>query len=210
MHSQLEQYIIEHISPEPELLQQLYRQTQVQVLNPRMTSGHLQGRLLKILTQISGSRRVLELGTFTGYSALCFAEALPDGGVVHTIEENDELEDFAQSFFAQSPHKQKIIQHIGKALDIIPTLDMTFDLVFLDADKREYSAYYNAVFDKIPSGGIILADNTLWNGKVILPITPDDRQTQALVEFNRLVANDSRVETVIMPLRDGLTLIRKK
>jgi predicted O-methyltransferase YrrM len=153
---------------------------------------------------------VLELGTFTGYSALCFAEALPTNGMVHTIEENDELEDFAQNFFAQSPHGYKITQHIGKVLDIIPNLDLQFDLVFLDADKREYSAYYYAVFEKIPSGGIILADNTLWNGKVACPITSDDKQTQALTEFNRLVANDSRVETVIIPLRDGLTLIRKK
>ncbi len=206
----LEQYILSHIEPEPELLQKLNRQTHVKIINPRMLSGHLQGRILKMLTQMTGAKKVLELGTFTGYSALCFAEALPADGVVHTIDDNDELEEFAYSFFAESPHSSKIIQHIGKALEIIPTLNEEFDLVFLDADKREYLAYYHAVFDKIPAGGYILADNTLWDGKVVQPIEPNDKQTIALLEFNDFVAKDSRVETVIIPLRDGLTVIRKK
>ncbi len=175
-----------------------------------MLSGHLQGRILKMLTQMAGAKRVLELGTFTGYSALCFAEALPADGVVHTIDDNDELEEFAYSFFAESPYSSKIIQHIGKALEIIPTLDEEFDLVFLDADKREYLQYYHAAFDKIPAGGYILADNTLWDGKVVQPVEPNDKQTIALLEFNDFVAKDPRVETVIIPLRDGLTLIRKK
>ncbi len=206
----LDEYILNHIEPEPELLKKLNRQTHVKIINPRMLSGHLQGRILKMLTQMMGAKTVLELGTFTGYSALCFAEALPEGGVVHTIDDNDELEEFTQSFFAQSEHGHKIIPHIGKALDIIPTLNTQFDLVFLDADKREYLEYYQAVFDKIPSGGYILADNTLWDGKVIEPVEPNDKQTIALLEFNDFIVNDKRVETVILPLRDGLTMIRKK
>lgn len=206
----LENYILQHIEAEPPLLQKLYRQTHVRIINPRMMSGHLQGRILKMFVQMTSARRLLELGTFTGYSTLCFAEALPDDGIIHTIEDNDELEDFTQAFFEESEHGHKIVQHIGKALDIIPTLDMQFDFVFLDADKREYLDYYHAVFDKIPQGGYILADNTLWDGKVVEEIQHNDRQTQALLQFNDFVANDERVETVIFPLRDGLTLIRKK
>lgn len=205
----LDQYILDHSAKEPELLQKLNRQTHVKIINPRMLSGHLQGRILKMLTQMIGAKTVLELGTFTGYSALCFAEALPEDGRVHTIDINDELEEFAQGFFDQSEHGHKITQHIGKALEIIPVLDMQFDLVFLDADKREYQAYYDAVFDKIPSGGYILADNTLWDGKVVQPVDPNDKQTISLLAFNAFVANDPRVETVILPLRDGLSLIRK-
>ncbi len=208
--SHLEQYILAHSEPEPELLQQLNRQTHLKIINPRMLSGHLQGRILKMLTQMTGAKKILELGTFTGYSALCFAEALPEDGVVHTIDDNDELEEFAAGFFAQSPYSAKIIQHIGKALEVIPTLSEKFDLVFLDADKREYIAYYHAVFDKIPAGGYILADNTLWDGKVVQPVEPNDKQTIALLEFNDFVIKDPRVEVVILPLRDGLTIIRKK
>ncbi len=206
----LEQYILSHIEPEPELLQKLDRQTHVKVINPRMLSGHLQGRILKMLTQMTGAKKVLELGTFTGYSALCFAEALPADGVVHTIDDNDELEEFVKDFLDRSPYSSKIIQHIGKALEIIPTLDQEFDLVFLDADKREYLQYYHAVFEKVRAGGYILADNTLWDGKVVQPIDPNDKQTIALLEFNDFVAKDTRVETVIIPLRDGLTVVRKK
>lgn len=205
----LDQYILDHSAKEPELLQKLNRQTHVKIINPRMLSGHLQGRILKMLTQMIGAKTVLELGTFTGYSALCFAEALPEDGRVYTIDINDELEEFAQGFFDQSEHGHKITQYIGKALEIIPVLDMQFDLVFLDADKREYQAYYDAVFDKILSGGYILADNTLWDGKVVQPVDPNDKQTISLLAFNAFVANDPRVETVILPLRDGLTLIRK-
>lgn len=210
MDDLLYQYILNHSAKEPELLQKLNRQTHVKMVNPRMLSGHLQGRILKMITQMVGAQAVLELGTFTGYSALCFAEGLPSHGVVHTIEDNDELEEFAQSFFAQSEHGNKVVQHIGKALDIIPTIDEQFDLVFVDADKREYLAYYHAVFDKVRPGGYILADNTLWDGKVVEPVAHNDKQTIALLEFNDFVANDPRVETVILPLRDGLTLIRKK
>ncbi len=210
MNEKLEQYILDHSAKEPELLQKLNRATHVNVINPRMLSGHLQGRILKMLTQMIGAKIVLELGTFTGYSALCFAEALPDDGVVHTIDINDELEEFTQGFFDQSEHGHKITQHIGKALEIIPTIDAQFDLVFLDADKREYQAYFDTVFDKVPSGGYILADNTLWDGKVVEEVDPRDKQTISLLAFNDFVANDPRVETVILPLRDGLTLIRKK
>jgi len=210
MEDSLYQYILDHSAKEPELLQKLDRQTHVTTINPRMLSGHLQGRILKMITQMVGAKTVLELGTFTGYSALCFAEGLPDDGIVHTMDDNDELEEFAQGFFAQSEHGHKIVQHIGKALEVIPTIDAQFDLVFLDADKREYLAYYQAVFDKVLAGGYILADNTLWDGKVVQPVAHNDKQTIALLEFNDFVANDPRVETVILPLRDGLTLIRKK
>lgn len=210
MDDSLYQYILDHSAKEPELLQKLDRQTHVNTVNPRMLSGHLQGRILKMITQMVGAKTVLELGTFTGYSALCFAEGLPADGIVHTIDDNDELEEFAQSFFSQSEHGHKIVQHIGKALEVIPAIDARFDLVFLDADKREYLAYYHAVFNKVQTGGYILADNTLWDGKVVQPVAHNDKQTIALLEFNDFVANDSRVETVILPLRDGLTLIRKK
>ncbi|MDR1678904.1 MAG: O-methyltransferase [Prevotellaceae bacterium] len=206
----IEEYILAHIEPEPELLRQLNRQTHQKIINPRMLSGHLQGRILKMLTQMCQARTILELGTFTGYSALCFAEGLPDDGVLHTVEENDELEDFARDFFHRSEYGHKIVQHIGKALDVIQTLDCEFDLVFLDADKREYTDYYRAVFDKLKAGGYLLADNTLWDGKVLHTPDPRDAQTIALQAFNNLVATDPRVETVILPLRDGLTVIRKK
>ncbi|MDR3706495.1 MAG: class I SAM-dependent methyltransferase [Paludibacteraceae bacterium] len=209
MEDSLYQYILDHSDKEPELLQKLDRQTHVTTINPRMLSGHLQGRILKMITQMVGAKTVLELGTFTGYSALCFAEGLPDDGIVHTIDDNDELEEFAQGFFAQSEHGYKIVQHIGKALEVIPTIEARFDLVFLDADKREYLEYYQAVFDKVHTGGYILADNTLWDGKVVQPVAHNDKQTIAVLEFNDFVANDPRVETVILPLRDGLTLIRK-
>jgi caffeoyl-CoA O-methyltransferase len=210
MDDSLYQYILDHSAKEPELLQKLDRQTHVNTVNPRMLSGHLQGRILKMITQMVGAKTVLELGTFTGYSALCFAEGLPADGIVHTIDDNDELEEFAQGFFSQSEHGHKIVQHIGKALEVIPAIDARFDLVFLDADKREYLAYYHTVFNKVRTGGYILADNTLWDGKVVQPVAHNDKQTIALLEFNDFVANDSRVETVILPLRDGLTLIRKK
>lgn len=209
MFENLDDYIAAHSSAEPKLLQKLNRQTHVKIINPRMLSGHIQGRILKMLTQMCGAKRVLELGTFTGYSALCFAEGLPQNGEVVTIDDNDELEEFADSFFQQSEHGHKITQLIGKALDVIPTLNGPFDIVFLDADKREYQAYFDAVFPLIPVGGYILADNTLWDGKVIQPIEPNDKQTISLLKFNESIANDSRVEVVILPLRDGLTLIRK-
>lgn len=210
MFSDLEKYIENHSAEEPELLKQLNRETHLHVVNPRMLSGHIQGRILKMICTMVQPNCVLELGTFTGYSALCLAEGIPEKGIVHTIENNDELEEFAQNFFRQSPYGGKIIQHIGNALEIINSLEESFDLVFIDADKREYLDYYHAVFDKVPKGGYILADNTLWDGKVIEKLDPNDKQTIGVIAFNDFVAKDERVETVILPIRDGLTLIRKK
>lgn len=212
----LEQYIHSHTSPEEALLHELDRETHLRVVQPRMLSGHIQGRLLELLVQMLRPRRILEIGTFTGYSALCMGAGLEEGGELHTVEVEDELEELAQSFFDRSPHGAKIRLHIGSALDIAPTLGGTFDLVFIDGDKREYPDYYRMLMgdrDGIPlvhGGSVLIADNILWSGKVVQPIARSDRHTQALVEFNRMVAEDPRVENVIVPLRDGLNLIRVK
>jgi predicted O-methyltransferase YrrM len=206
----LEQYILSHIDTEPELLQQLNRETHIKYLNGRMVSGPLQGRLLVMLCRMIRPKRVLELGTFTGYSALCLAEGTDNNAEIHTIERNDELEDIAKGWFNRSEYGHKIILHIGDALQLIPDLAGTFDLIFIDADKREYIEYYESVFPKIPSGGFILADNTLWNGKLVGNISHNDAQSIAISNFNDYIASDSRVEKVILPLRDGLTLIHKK
>ncbi|MDD2962154.1 MAG: O-methyltransferase [Muribaculaceae bacterium] len=206
---ELENYILNHIDEEGELLSRLNRDTHLFHLRPRMCSGHLQGRLLKMFVRMIKPRRILELGTFTGYSALCLAEGLAEGGEVHTIEIDDELEEFITTHLAASPLKDKIHLHIGDAADIIPTLEVTFDLVFIDANKRNYIDYYNMVFDRVAPGGFILADNTLWDGKVIDPGTRPDAQTIGILEFNELIAHDTRIEKVILPLRDGLTIIHK-
>jgi predicted O-methyltransferase YrrM len=210
MDDSLEEYILQHIDIESQWLAELNRQTHVKMVNPRMLSGHLQGRILSMLGKMIQPKRILELGTFTGYSALCLAESLPDDGVLYTIEVNDELEEFAAAHFAKSPHGHKIRQLIGDALALIPTLDETFDIVFIDADKRDYTAYYESVFEKVRSGGYIFVDNTLWDGKVIEPVERNDLQTIGVMAFNEHIKNDMRVEKVILPLRDGLTLIRKK
>lgn len=209
MDDSLEEYILQHIDVESQSLTDLNRQTHVKMVNPRMLSGHLQGRILSMLGKMIQPKRILELGTFTGYSALCLAESLPDDGVLYTIEVNDELEEFAAAHFAKSQHGHKIRHLIGDALALIPTLDETFDIVFIDADKREYTAYYEAVFEKVRSGGFIFADNTLWDGKVVEPVERNDLQTIGVMAFNEHIKNDARVEKVILPLRDGLTLIRK-
>jgi len=205
----LDDYILEHIDEEGEQLSKLNRDAHVNLLRPRMLSGHLQGRILKILVRIHQPKRILEIGTYTGYATLCLAEALPPDGEIHTIEIDDELEDFIQKQFNQSPLKDKIHLHIGDALEIIPQLKESYDLVFIDADKRLYCEYYNLIFDKINKGGIILADNTLWDGKVIQEIHPNDKQTIGISHFNEKIKNDKRIEKVILPLRDGLTLIYK-
>jgi len=210
MNDLLERYILSHIDPEPELLKQLDRDSHVKLLNARMVSGHLQGRLLVMLCRMIRPQRVLELGTFTGYSALCFAEGTDEKAEIHTIEQNDELEDMAKSWFNQSEYGHKITFYIGNALELIPKMDGLFDLVFMDADKREYLEYYEAILPKVPSGGFILADNTLWNGKVLRDIAANDSQSIAISNFNDYLANDSRVEKVLLPLRDGLTIIHKK
>jgi predicted O-methyltransferase YrrM len=206
----IDDYILQHIDPEPEYLTRLNRETWIRMLNPIMCSGHLQGRVLSMLCKMIQPVHALELGTFTGYSALCIAESLPENGELDTIESDDELEEFILRNFEKTPFEDKINLLIGNALDIIPTLDKTYDLVFIDADKREYEAYYEAVLPKIRQGGFILADNTLWSGKVVEKVHQNDQQTLGISRFNELIATDNRVEKVILPLRDGLTLIRKK
>lgn len=206
----IEDYILQHTDSEPEYLTQLNRETWIRMLNPIMCSGHLQGRVLSMLCKMIQPVHALELGTFTGYSALCIAESLPENGELDTIESDDELEEFILRNFEKTPFEDKINLLIGNALEIIPTLDKTYDLVFIDADKREYEAYYEAVLPKIRQGGFILADNTLWSGKVVEKVHQNDQQTLGILRFNELIATDNRVEKVILPLRDGLTLIRKK
>jgi len=206
----LEDYILQHSDSEPAYLTKISRDTHVKLLNPRMVSGHLQGRVLSMLCKMIQPHKALEIGTFTGYSALCIAEALTDEDVLHTIEIDDELEDLILENFAGSEHGHRIKLHIGNALEIIPTLNEVFDLVFIDADKREYTAYFEAVFPKLRNGGFILADNTLWNGKVVTQAKSNDKQTMEILRFNDLIASDDRIEKVILPLRDGLTIIRKK
>ncbi len=206
----LDNYILSHSDNEPEYLAKVNRATHLRMLNPRMLSGHFQGRVLTMFCQMIQPKCILELGTFTGYSALCMAEALPEDGILHSIECDDELEDFIRQNIAGSEHGHKIKLHIGDALVEIEKLDETFDLVFIDADKREYLAYYEAVLPKLRAGGFILADNTLWDGKVLKKVEPNDKQTIEIMRFNDFVAKDMRVEKVLLPLRDGLTVIRKK
>ena len=210
MYDAIEEYICKHIDAENELLAELDRETHLYHLRPRMVSGHLQGSILRMLCRMVQPRRVLELGTFTGYSALCFAEGMDADGEVHTLEIDDEIEDFARSFIARSPYGRKIKLMIGDALQIIPTLTDTYDLVFIDANKRDYLKYYEAVLPLVRSGGIILADNTLWDGKVINEPDSRDPQTVGIKKFNEAIAVDCRVEKVILPLRDGLTILWKK
>lgn len=208
----LEKYIHDNSSDESALLHELDRQTHLRVLNPRMISGHIQGKLLELIVKMFQPKNVLEIGTFTGYSALCMAAGLADGAVIDTCEVDDELEPLAQSFFDRSPYGDKIKLHIGSALDIAPRLGKQFDLVFMDGDKREYPAYYDMLMDGglLHSGSVILADNILWYGKVVQPVVHNDHHTQALIEFNRRVKEDERVESVILPLRDGINIIRVK
>ncbi|WP_417358931.1 O-methyltransferase [Galbibacter sp.] len=206
----IESYVENHSEDEPELLQQLSRETHLQVLRPRMLSGHFQGRLLSLLSKILQPKNILEIGTYTGYSALCMAEGLVEGGALHTIDINEELYDFQRSFFDKSDYGSQIFQHVGSAIDIIPTLDMSFDLVFIDADKENYPTYFDLVIDKVAPKGIILSDNVLWSGKVVEPVDPKDKSTPVLLEFNRKLKEDPRVETILLPIRDGLTLSRKR
>ena len=207
----LDEYILEHIDPENEYLKALYRATHVKLLRPRMASGHLQGRMLKMFVEMIRPRNVLEIGTYSGYSALCLAEGLQEGAMLHTFEINDEQEDFTRPWLEGSPWADKITFHIGDALDLVPQMGIRFDLAFVDGDKRRYIDYYNMVMDCLNPGGYIIADNTLWDGHVLESETHyTDRQTLGIKAFNDLVAQDQRVEKVILPLRDGLTIIRKK
>ncbi|HJA98716.1 MAG TPA: class I SAM-dependent methyltransferase [Candidatus Alistipes avicola] len=212
----LEQYIHTHTSPEEELLKELDRQTHLKVVQPRMLSGHIQGKLLEMVVRMVRPRHILEIGTFTGYSALCMAAGLDEEGRLDTIEVDDELEGIATSFFKRSAHGHKIRHHVGSALKIAPKLGTEFDLVFIDGDKREYPDYYRMLMGDqdgrslVHSGSFLLADNILWYGKVVQPVAHGDRHTQQILEFNRMVSEDPRVENVIIPIRDGLNLIRVK
>lgn len=207
----IEEYILSHIDSEPELLKRMTREANVRLLRPRMISGNIQGRLLKILTSIIKPQNILEIGTYTGYSALCLAEGAPESSKIVTIEIDDEMESFIRKYFVESKYGHKIELKIGDALDIIQDYaDDYFDLIFIDGNKRDYCAYYNAAFDKLSKGGVILADNTLWNGKVVDEDNPIDSQTKGVLEFNKLIKADTRIEKVILPIRDGLTIIHKK
>ena len=210
MTKEIESYILSHSDEEGSLLAALNRDANVNLLRPRMLSGHLQGRILKMFCRMLKPKRVLEIGTYTGYATLCMAEALEKDAEIHTLESNDEIEDFIRKYVSQSPDKDKIKLYFGDAMEIIPALDESFDLVFIDADKRLYSDYYDLIFDKLPAGALILADNTLWDGKVLEPLHPADKQTAGILAFNDKIKAAQRVEKVILPLRDGLTMIWKK
>lgn len=206
----IDEYILSHSDDEGALLSALNRDANVNLLRPRMLSGHLQGRILKMFCRMLRPRRILEIGTYTGYATLCMAEGLEDNGLIHTLEINDEMEDFIKKYLSASPDSDKIRLHLGDAMEIIPVLDEVFDMVFIDADKRLYSDYYDLVFPKVRSGGLILADNTLWDGKVLEEPHQSDKQTIGILSFNDKIKEDPRVEKVILPLRDGLTMIWKK
>ena len=204
----IDDYILAHIDKESDYLHRLWRATQLHLLYGRMASGHLQGRLLKILVGMVQPKQVLEIGTYSGYSGLCIAEGLPEGGHLHTVEINDEQEDFTLPWFQGSPYKDKITMHIGDALEVVPKLGLRFDMAFIDGDKRKYVEYYEMVMGHLNVGGYILADNTLWDGHVVEEETKD-AQTEGIRQFNDHVAKDDRVEKVMLPLRDGLTIIKK-
>jgi len=205
----LEEYISTHSTPENDILASITRETHLHVLNPHMLSGHVQGRVLSMISHMLRPKRILELGTFTGYSALCLAEGLEEGGKLVTIEHNDELEEMIRRNFARSPLGERIELRIGDCILEIEKLEGPFDLVFIDADKREYCAYLEVLYPLVPIGGFILADNTLWDGHIVDPAYDKDKQTLGLRAFNDHVAADERFEQVILPLRDGLTIIRK-
>ena len=205
---ELENYIEQHSQNEPELLVQLNRETYQKVLQPRMLSGHFQGRVLSMLSKLIRPASILEIGTYTGYSALCLCEGMQKNGVLHTIDIKEELVDFQRKYFEKSVWGNQIHQHLGEALDIIPTLDSKFDLVFIDADKENYIHYFHLIVPMMNKGGIILSDNVLWSGKVLEDVKENDLTTKILIEYNQLLKNDPRVETVLLPIRDGLTVSR--
>ena len=206
----LDDYVVKHSEDEPALLKALTRETYQKILQPRMLSGHYQGRVLSVLSKLIRPKVILELGTFTGYSALCLAEGLDKNGIIHTIDINEELVDFQRSYFDKSDYGSQIIQHLGSAIDIIPTLDTSFDLVFMDADKPNYINYFHQIIDKLNPGGVILSENVLWSGKVIEELNPSDDSTKIVLEYNALLKDDPRLETVLLPIRDGLTVSIKK
>ena len=210
LSEELENYAAQHTEDEPLLLQELNKRTHLNVLQPRMISGHFQGRFLSLLSKMVQPRTILEIGTYTGYATLCLAEGLHPEGVLHTIDIKEELTDLQREFFDRSGYGSQIVQHLGKAADIIPALNTTFDLVFIDADKQNYAHYFDLVIEKMNRGGIILSDNVLWSGKVVEEVKHNDKHTQALMAYNQKIKDDPRVETVLLPIRDGITLSRVK
>ena len=210
LSEELENYAAQHTEDEPLLLQELNKRTHLNVLQPRMISGHFQGRFLSLLSKMVQPRTILEIGTYTGYATLCLAEGLHPEGVLHTIDIKEELTDLQREFFDRSGYGSQIVQHLGKAADIIPSLDTTFDLVFIDADKQNYAHYFDLVIEKMNRGAIILSDNVLWSGKVVEEVKHNDKHTQALMAYNQKIKDDPRVETVLLPIRDGITLSRVK
>jgi len=204
----LNDYVEKHSQPEPELLQKLNRETWQKVIAPRMLSGHLQGRVLSMLSKLIQPTAILEIGTYTGYSALCLAEGMQENGELHTIDINEELFDFQRKYFDESPFGKQMFQHLGNALEIIPKLDKTFDLVFIDADKNNYPNYLEIILPKLKKGAVILSDNVLWSGKVIEDLKEDDEDTKALLQYNKLLNEHPKLETVLLPIRDGLTISR--
>jgi caffeoyl-CoA O-methyltransferase len=204
----LDDYIVKHSQKEPELLEALTRETYQKILQPRMLSGHYQGRVLSMISKLVNPKNILEIGTYTGYSALSLAEGMQKKGVLHTIDINEELVDFQRKYFDKSKYGNQIKQHLGSAIDIIPLIDIKFDLVFIDADKPNYVNYFNLIINKMNPGGIILSDNVLWSGKVIETLNQNDTSTKVLLDYNKLLKNDTRIETVLLSIRDGLTVSR--
>lgn len=205
---ELDNYVVTHTQEEPKLLQELNRETWSKVIQPRMLSGHYQGRVLSMISKLVNPKNILEIGTYTGYSALCLAEGMQKEGIIHTIDINEELHDLQRKYFDKSGYGDQIFQHTGNALEIIPNLDLKFDLVFIDADKDNYPNYFNMVLPKMNSGGVILSDNVLWSGKVIEPVKNDDIDTPALIAYNKLLNTHPSIETVLLPIRDGLAITR--
>jgi predicted O-methyltransferase YrrM len=208
LNETLKLYLEQYCEPEPELLKHIDRETHLKVLMPRMVSGHYQGRVISLLTKLVNPKNILEIGTFTGYATLCFAEGLAEGGKIITIDINEELEDRVRGYFAQSAYADKIDYRIGNAMEIVPTLKETFDMVFIDADKKNNLNYYNLVFNQVKPGGLIIVDNVLWSGKVLAQ--KEDKDTSNIINFNDEIAKDKSVEKLILPVRDGLFIIRKK
>ncbi|NVK63903.1 MAG: class I SAM-dependent methyltransferase [Flavobacteriales bacterium] len=207
---ELDDYVCAHTEKEPELLYELNRRTHLEVLQPRMLSGQFQGRVLSMLSHMIRPKNILEIGTYTGYSALCLAEGMQEGGKIVTLDKNEELEDLITEFFERAGLAESIDFRVGNAMEIVPTLEEQFDLVFIDADKRNYGNYYDMVIDRMPSGGYILLDNVLWSGKVVEEVDPNDIDTVELIALNKRLQEDDRVQNVLLPIRDGLTILRKK
>jgi predicted O-methyltransferase YrrM len=210
LSDELDHYVTQHSQNEPELLAQLNKETYQKILQPRMLSGHFQGRVLSMLSKIIHPTNILEIGTYTGYATLCLAEGLAEGGTIDTIDIEEELVDFQRKYFDRSQWSSQITQHLGNALEIIPTLNKKYDLVFIDADKENYINYFHMIVPMMNKGGIILSDNVLWSGKVLEEVNPKDITTKILLEYNELLKNDTRIETVLLPIRDGLTVSRVK